>query len=138
MAPADCPFCRKLADLGLLPADELIWQFPHSVALLGPWQIRHFEPAQIRQRLECRVRQLLGIACGIDATEIGELRQREFDKLRRLYRFWRHRLLRAHSPGPGNEQQARAAEAPPCSMTRNHWSSIEMASRMVNTSPHSL
>ena len=38
MAPADCPFCRKLADLGLLPADELIWQFPHSVALLGPWQ----------------------------------------------------------------------------------------------------
>ena len=28
------------------------------VALLGPWQIRHFEPAQIRQRLECRVRRL--------------------------------------------------------------------------------
>jgi diadenosine tetraphosphate (Ap4A) HIT family hydrolase len=34
----DCPFCRKLAALSALPADEVVWQFPHSVALLGPWQ----------------------------------------------------------------------------------------------------
>jgi diadenosine tetraphosphate (Ap4A) HIT family hydrolase len=38
MHPPDCPFCRKLASLDALPAEELVWQFPHSVALLGPWQ----------------------------------------------------------------------------------------------------
>ena len=34
----DCPFCRKLAQLDELPDEEVVWQFPHSVALLGPWQ----------------------------------------------------------------------------------------------------
>ena len=34
---ADCPFCKKLASLSELP-DELVWEFPHSVAFLGPWQ----------------------------------------------------------------------------------------------------
>jgi diadenosine tetraphosphate (Ap4A) HIT family hydrolase len=38
MPSTDCPFCRKLSDLGSLAPEELIWQFPHSVALLGPWQ----------------------------------------------------------------------------------------------------
>lgn len=38
MTAADCLFCRKLSMLGELPADEVVWQFPHSVALLGPWQ----------------------------------------------------------------------------------------------------
>lgn len=38
MSITDCPFCRKLSQLDQLPADELVWQFPHSVALLGPWQ----------------------------------------------------------------------------------------------------
>jgi diadenosine tetraphosphate (Ap4A) HIT family hydrolase len=38
MTPISCPFCRKLAVFDSLPRDELIWQFPHSVALLGPWQ----------------------------------------------------------------------------------------------------
>jgi diadenosine tetraphosphate (Ap4A) HIT family hydrolase len=33
-----CPFCTKLARLRELPADELVWQFPNSIALLGPWQ----------------------------------------------------------------------------------------------------
>lgn len=32
---ASCPLCDKLQKL---PGDELVWQFPHSVALLGPWQ----------------------------------------------------------------------------------------------------
>src|ERR687888_2776763 len=36
-----CPFCAKLARLADLPADELVWQFPHSVVLLGPWQFYH-------------------------------------------------------------------------------------------------
>lgn len=38
MAAADCIFCEKLADLAHLPGDEVVWEFPHSVALLGPWQ----------------------------------------------------------------------------------------------------
>lgn len=38
MTTEDCPFCRKLAAPDRLPAEELVWQFPHSVALLGPWQ----------------------------------------------------------------------------------------------------
>jgi diadenosine tetraphosphate (Ap4A) HIT family hydrolase len=33
-----CPFCKKLAFLSELPADEVVWEFPHSVAFLGPWQ----------------------------------------------------------------------------------------------------
>jgi diadenosine tetraphosphate (Ap4A) HIT family hydrolase len=41
MTHPDCPFCRKLADLVAVPADELVWRFPHSVALLGPWQFYH-------------------------------------------------------------------------------------------------
>jgi diadenosine tetraphosphate (Ap4A) HIT family hydrolase len=35
---ASCPLCDKLSRLSELPADDLVWQFPHSVALLGPWQ----------------------------------------------------------------------------------------------------
>jgi diadenosine tetraphosphate (Ap4A) HIT family hydrolase len=27
--------------VGELPADEVVWQFAHSVALLGPWQYYH-------------------------------------------------------------------------------------------------
>lgn len=38
MTDVNCPFCTKLANLPELPKDEVVWQFPHSVALLGPWQ----------------------------------------------------------------------------------------------------
>ena len=41
MAHADCSFCRKLAALDQLPPEEVVWQFPQSVALLGPWQFYH-------------------------------------------------------------------------------------------------
>jgi diadenosine tetraphosphate (Ap4A) HIT family hydrolase len=41
MNPGDCPFCRKLADLAVTPAAEVVWTFPHSVALLGAWQFYH-------------------------------------------------------------------------------------------------
>jgi diadenosine tetraphosphate (Ap4A) HIT family hydrolase len=36
--PMTCPFCEKLSRLDELAPDELVWRFPHSVALLGPWQ----------------------------------------------------------------------------------------------------
>src|SRR4051812_27863668 len=38
MAAPDCPSCRKLAALHELAPDELVWEFEHSVVLLGPWQ----------------------------------------------------------------------------------------------------
>ena len=41
MSQADCPFCRKLADLDALPPEDVVWRFPHGVALLGPWQVYH-------------------------------------------------------------------------------------------------
>jgi diadenosine tetraphosphate (Ap4A) HIT family hydrolase len=33
-----CPLCEKLLRLSELPATDIVWPFPHSVALLGPWQ----------------------------------------------------------------------------------------------------
>src|SRR5260370_19786998 len=38
MPSAECPFCLKLAHVDSLSPEELVWQFPHSIALLGPWQ----------------------------------------------------------------------------------------------------
>jgi diadenosine tetraphosphate (Ap4A) HIT family hydrolase len=35
---SECPFCRKLADAGGWPQTDIVWQFPHSVAVLGSWQ----------------------------------------------------------------------------------------------------
>jgi diadenosine tetraphosphate (Ap4A) HIT family hydrolase len=33
-----CPLCEKLKRLHELPGDDIVWQFAHSVAFLGPWQ----------------------------------------------------------------------------------------------------
>jgi diadenosine tetraphosphate (Ap4A) HIT family hydrolase len=41
MTSPDCFFCRKLATLDQLPAAELVWSFPNSVALLGTHQRYH-------------------------------------------------------------------------------------------------
>ena len=41
MTSPECPFCRKLAALDQLPSEEVVWRFPHSLALLGPWQFYH-------------------------------------------------------------------------------------------------
>jgi diadenosine tetraphosphate (Ap4A) HIT family hydrolase len=41
MSDPACPFCAKLARPDLLPDDELVWTFPHSLVLLGPWQFYH-------------------------------------------------------------------------------------------------
>jgi diadenosine tetraphosphate (Ap4A) HIT family hydrolase len=38
MAASDCPFCQKVAALKENPAPETVWEFPHSVAILGTWQ----------------------------------------------------------------------------------------------------
>lgn len=41
MSDPDCPFCKTLAVLDQLRGGELVWRFPHSVALLGAWQYYH-------------------------------------------------------------------------------------------------
>jgi diadenosine tetraphosphate (Ap4A) HIT family hydrolase len=41
MAEEACPFCVKLARQDSLPGDEVLWQFPHSIAFLGSWQYYH-------------------------------------------------------------------------------------------------
>ncbi|MBN9517615.1 HIT family protein [bacterium] len=37
-AASECPFCAKLAAPDGWPAADVVWRFPHSVAVLGPWQ----------------------------------------------------------------------------------------------------
>jgi diadenosine tetraphosphate (Ap4A) HIT family hydrolase len=54
----DCPFCRKLAALDELPADELVWQFPHSVVLLGTWQFYHGYCLLVARRHASELNQL--------------------------------------------------------------------------------
>jgi diadenosine tetraphosphate (Ap4A) HIT family hydrolase len=54
----DCPFCRKLAALDELSADELVWQFPHSVVLLGPWQYYHGYCLLVSRRHATELNQL--------------------------------------------------------------------------------
>jgi diadenosine tetraphosphate (Ap4A) HIT family hydrolase len=34
----NCPFCKKLSAADGWPAGDVVWQFPHSIAVLGPWQ----------------------------------------------------------------------------------------------------
>jgi diadenosine tetraphosphate (Ap4A) HIT family hydrolase len=41
MNATDCVFCRRLAGLDALPAGEVVWDFPRSVAFLGTWQYYH-------------------------------------------------------------------------------------------------
>jgi len=41
MNSPDCLFCRRLAALPELPPGDVVWQFPRSVAFLGPWQFYH-------------------------------------------------------------------------------------------------
>lgn len=39
MAPdPSCPFCQKLASPTGWPATDVVWNFPHAIAVLGPWQ----------------------------------------------------------------------------------------------------
>ena len=38
MNKPDCPFCWKMETIEELGASDVVWRFPHSVALLGMWQ----------------------------------------------------------------------------------------------------
>lgn len=41
MSARSCHFCHLLSTVRELPNDQIVWKFPHSVALLGPWQFYH-------------------------------------------------------------------------------------------------
>ena len=34
----NCPFCRAVVNPAAAWGDNLVWMFPHSFAVLGPWQ----------------------------------------------------------------------------------------------------
>jgi diadenosine tetraphosphate (Ap4A) HIT family hydrolase len=58
MTAPDCPFCSRLGASQGLPADEMVWAFPHSVALLGPWQFYHGYCLLISRRHATELSQL--------------------------------------------------------------------------------
>jgi diadenosine tetraphosphate (Ap4A) HIT family hydrolase len=59
MTPLDCPFCQKLARPETLSSDEVVWEFPHSVALLGTWQYFHGYCILIARRHATELSQLV-------------------------------------------------------------------------------
>jgi diadenosine tetraphosphate (Ap4A) HIT family hydrolase len=54
----DCPFCRQLAALDELPPEDVVWRFPHSVALLGTWQFYHGYCLLVSRRHACELSHL--------------------------------------------------------------------------------
>ncbi len=34
----NCPMCKTVAELDRAGSADVIWQFPHSIAVVGPWQ----------------------------------------------------------------------------------------------------
>jgi diadenosine tetraphosphate (Ap4A) HIT family hydrolase len=54
----DCPFCRKLSGAEPWSAEEVVWQFPHSVAILGSWQFYHGYCLLIARRHAAELSQL--------------------------------------------------------------------------------
>jgi hydroxymethylbilane synthase len=59
MAEEACPFCAKIARLDSLPAEEIVWRFRYSVALLGPWQFYQGYCILVARRHATELNQLL-------------------------------------------------------------------------------
>lgn len=57
-APIDCPFCRKLAGHDTWPNEDIVWPFPHSIAVLGHWQFYHGYCVLISRRHASELSQL--------------------------------------------------------------------------------
>lgn len=58
---SDCPLCAKLARLSEGGPDEVVWQFPHSVALLGPSQYYTGYCILVARTHACELSQLLEV-----------------------------------------------------------------------------
>jgi diadenosine tetraphosphate (Ap4A) HIT family hydrolase len=70
VSPADCPLCQKLAALDRLPEFDVVWQFPNSVALLGPWQYYHGYCVLVARK---HTRELSGLANGERQAYLEEM-----------------------------------------------------------------
>jgi diadenosine tetraphosphate (Ap4A) HIT family hydrolase len=68
--PVDCPFCRKVASPDATSTDELVWRFPHSVALLGTWQFYHGYCVLASKR---HARELSGLGDGERRSYLEEM-----------------------------------------------------------------
>src|SRR5271170_4566754 len=58
MDDESCTFCRKLQTLHELADEEIVWEFPHSVALLGTWQFYHGYCVLVARRHATELSQL--------------------------------------------------------------------------------
>jgi diadenosine tetraphosphate (Ap4A) HIT family hydrolase len=56
--PTSCPFCRKLAGTDSWPTEDIVWPFPHSIAVLGTWQFYHGYCVLISRRHASELSQL--------------------------------------------------------------------------------
>ncbi len=71
----DCVFCRRLTELEVRPSDDLVWRFPHSVALLGPWQYYHGYCLLVSRRHASELSQLAPAKRGAFLEEMSLLAQ---------------------------------------------------------------
>jgi diadenosine tetraphosphate (Ap4A) HIT family hydrolase len=70
MTSPECPFCVKLGRLAACPDWEAVWPFPHSVALLGPWQFYHGYCILVSRQ---HARELSGLADAVRRAYLDEM-----------------------------------------------------------------
>ncbi len=58
MALPTCHFCQQLTLLDQMPAEDVVWPFAYSVALLGPWQYYHGYCLLVSRRHAAELSQL--------------------------------------------------------------------------------
>src|SRR5262245_61930940 len=58
MDATDCPLCRRLTAVDQGQDEDVVWRFPHSVALLGPWQFYHGYCVLVARRHAAELSQL--------------------------------------------------------------------------------
>jgi diadenosine tetraphosphate (Ap4A) HIT family hydrolase len=68
----NCPFCQKLSVPVGWAGDEVVWRFPHSVAVLGPWQ--HYAGYCV----------LVSRAHATELSQLGPVRAAFLDEMSRL------------------------------------------------------
>lgn len=70
MTASICPFCHQLTVLDHLPAGEVVWSFPHSIALLGAHQFYRGYCVLISRT---HARELSALADGVRRTYLDEM-----------------------------------------------------------------
>ncbi len=70
MTARECPFCQQLSALDHLAGGEVVWSFPHSVALLGTYQFYHGYCVLISRQ---HARELSGLADEVRRAYLDEM-----------------------------------------------------------------